>query len=192
MKTVTINIYEFNELTEAAKQKAIESVREEYNKHNDFALWAIDNDDLFEPPHQELVDLFGEDYNFPLIKNTRESIYFDTDRNSFLDCARAMEVTDDTQFLKWLGIDTNISGLEYITFDIFTPNNRTNTTILFNEYSSDFDQLIFDASYKFDNHIKRVLKRIESDIDYRFSDESIIEDIEVNNYMFLEDGSKYE
>ena len=118
--------------------------------------------------------------------------HFYTDRNSFLDCARAMEVTDDTQFLKWLGIDTNISGLEYITFDIFTPNNRTNTTILFNEYSSDFDQLIFDASYKFDNHIKRVLKRIESDIDYRFSDESIIEDIEVNNYMFLEDGSKYE
>ena len=118
MRTIITKVYKFDELSEQAKQTAIEEVRNEYYQDNDFASWAIDDCVLFEPKEKELVELLGEDYNFPLIENTRESIYFDTERNRFLDCEKAMVVTNKRQFLLWLGIDTNIEGLDEIEFNI--------------------------------------------------------------------------
>lgn len=192
MRTIRTKVYKFNELVVDAQQNAIEAIRQDYYEYNDFASWAVDDCALFEPKHQELEELFGKDYDFPLIKNTRESIYFDTDRNSFLDCAKAMEVTNDKQFLLWLGIDTNSAGLEDIAFDIFAPNYiYADTTIEFDDYNSDYDDLIENATKKFNNHIKDVLERIKADIDYRFTDEAIIDDIEANEWEFYKNGKKY-
>lgn len=192
MRTVRTKVYTFNELSENAKQTAIEEVRNLYYEYNDFAEWAIDDCALFEPKHQDLEDLFGKDYDFPLVKNTRESIYFDTGRGSYLDCEKAMEITNKKQFLLWLGIDTNIKGLDEIEFSIFTPNYRNASTVIdFDNYSSDFDDVIYNAENKFKGLIQDVLKRIEADIDYRFTDEAITEDIEANEYEFLYNGKKY-
>ena len=133
-----------------------------------------------------------EDYNFPLIKNTREGIYFNTERDRFVDCSNAIEITNEKQLLLWLGIDINIVGLEDIVYSFFTPRFRNaDTTIDFDNYSSEFDSLIILAQEKFNNHIQEVLKRIEADIDYRFTDEAIIEDIEANDYEFLSNGKRY-
>ena len=192
MRVEILKVYKFDELSEQAKQVAIEKVRNEYYEYNDFANWAVDDCALFEPKEKELVELFGEEYNFPLIKNTRESIYFDTERNRFLDCEKAMQIANDKQFLLWLGIDTNIEGLNEIEFDIFTPNYRNaDTTIDFDNYSSDFDDVIYNAQNKFKKLIEEILKRIEADIDYRFTDEAIIEDIEANEYEFLSNGKMF-
>ena len=192
MKTIITKVYKFDELSEQAKQTAIEEVRNEYYQDNDFASWAIDDCVLFEPKEKELVELLGEDYNFPLIENTRESIYFDTERNRFLDCEKAMVVTNKRQFLLWLGIDTNIEGLDEIEFNIFTPNYRNADTVIdFDNYSSDFDEVIYNAKKKFKDLIEDVLKRIEADIDYRFTDEAITEDILANDYEFLSNGKKF-
>ena len=192
MRTVETKVYKFEELSEEAKQVAIENVRQDYYSNNDFASWAIDDCALFEPIEKELADLFGKDYNFPLIKNTRKNTCFDTDRNSFLDCQEAIEVTNDKQFLLWLGIDVNEEGLEDITFDILTDAYRnSSTTIDFDNYPGDFDDLILSAKEKFDNHIREVLKRIEIDIDYRYSDEAIEEDILANDYEFLSNGEQF-
>ena len=193
MRTIRTKVYNFNELVVDAQQNAIEAIREMYYEDNDFAHWAVDDCALFEPKHQELEELFGKDYEFPLIENTRKSIYFDTDRNSFLDCAKAMQVTNDKQFLLWLGIDTNSAGLEDISFNIFTPKHLRNadTSIEFDDYNSDYEDLILSAKEKFNNHIQDVLKRIEADIDYRFTDEAIIDDIESNEWEFYKNGKKY-
>ena len=192
MRTIRTKVYKFDELSEQAKQVAIEEVRNEYYEYNDFANWAVDDCALFEPKEKELTELFGEDYNFPLIKNTRESIYFDTERNRFLDCEKAMQITNKKQFLLWLGIDISIEGLDEIEFNIFTPNYRNaDTTIDFDNYSSDFDDVIYNAQNKFKKLIEEILKRIEADIDYRFTDEAIIEDILANDYEFLSNGKKY-
>lgn len=192
MRTIRTKVYTFDELSEQAKQVAIEEVRNEYYNYNNFANWAIDDCALFEPKEKELIELFGEDYNFPLIKNTRESIYFDTERNSFLDCEKAMQITNKNQFLLWLGIDVNIKGLDEIYFRIFTPNYRNaDTTIDFDDYDSDFDDLILSAKKKFDNLIQDILKRIEQGIDYRFTDEAITEDILANEDEFLSNGKRY-
>lgn len=192
MKTIITKVYKFDELSEQAKQTAIEEVRNEYYQDNDFASWAIDDCVLFEPKEKELVELLGEDYNFPLIENTRESIYFDTERNRFLDCEKTMVVTNKRQFLLWLGIDTNIEGLDEIEFNIFTPNYRNADTVIdFDNYSSDFDEVIYNAKKKFKDLIEDVLKRIEADIDYRFTDEAITEDILANDKEFLSNGKKF-
>lgn len=192
MRTIRTKVYKFEELKDEAKQTAIQEVREMYYEDNNFAHWAVDDCALFEPKEQDLIELFGKDYNFPLIENTRESIYFNTDRNSFLDCAKAMQVTNDKQFLLWLGIDTNEEEFKDISFNIFTPNYRnSDTTIEFEDFDSSFGDVVDTAVEKFNNHIKDVLKRIEADIDYRFTDEAIIEDIEANDYEFYKNGKKY-
>lgn len=203
MKTINIDVYEFNELSEEAKQAAIEQIRNEYYESNDFARRAIDTCYLFEPPHQELISLFGQNFyeelnknneykDIPLIKNNRKGIYFDTGRNSFLDCAEAMEVTNKKYFLLWLGIDTNEEAFKDIYFYIFTPNYRNeDTTIEFEDFDGSFRDVVDAAKSKFDNHIQEILKRIEADIDYRFTDEAIIEDILANDYEFLVSGERF-
>lgn len=191
MRTIRTKVYKFDELSEQLKQVAIEEVRNEYYEDNDFANWAVDDCALFEPKEKELIELFGKDYNFPLIKNTRESICFDTERNRFLDCEKAMEITNKGQFLLWLGIDISTEGLNEIEFNIFTPNYRnTNTVIDFDNYSSDFDEVIYNAQNKFEELIEEILKRIKANIDYRFTDETIMEDILANEYDFLPNGKK--
>lgn len=187
MRTIRTKVYKFEELSNDAKVVAIENYR---NQDNDFGTWAVDDCALFEPTQEEL-DLIGFTGEI-LIENTRESIYFDTDRNSFLDCAIAMVITDDDLFLKWLGIDRNLEGLGDITFNIFTSGYRNaNTTVDFDDYPSMYDNLIENATKKFNSHIQNVLNRIIADIDYRFTDEAIIQDIEANEYEFLYNGKRF-
>ena len=58
-----------------------------------------------------------------------------------------------------------------------------------NLYVTDLEQQKIDnAIGKFGDHCEDILLRIKESIDYRFSDESIIEDIEVNEYKFTIDG----
>lgn len=194
MRIIEIKAYQFDELSDEAKEKAIESVRNsyyEYNEsnHNEFASWAIDDSALFEPPHKELDEMFGVDYKFPLIENTRKKIYFSADREWYLDCENAMVITNNSQFLKWLGIPDEIAG--EIVYNIFTPSGRnSSTTIDFSKYpfDSDYDSAVMDAIDKFNGHIQACLIRIEKEIDCRYSDEAIIEDISANGYEFTEDG----
>jgi hypothetical protein len=206
MRTIRTKVYSFDELSKDAQEKAIEKVRNSYYKHNDFARWAIDDCYLFEPKHEELVSLFGADFyeklnegkqykDTPLIQNTREDIFFNAESDRFLDCEKAMKITNSNYFLKWLGIEGEL--LEKVDYTIFTPIgiNRS-TTISFGEgYSCEFTDEELDvlktAYEKFDNHVQDCLNRIEEDIDYRFTDEAIIEDIIANEYEFLKDGTRY-
>lgn len=192
MRTIEVNVYKFEELSDEAKEVAIEQMRNRYYEYNDFASWAIDDCSLFEPKHEELIRLFGKEYKFPLIENTRKNIYFNTDRNWFLDCVDAIEITNDNQFLKWLGLTDEIINNEDFSFHIFNPNYRNaDTTIDFDGFDSKFDEVISNAQDKFNEHIQDVLKRIEDSIEYRFSDEAIIEDIKANEYEFLSNGEIY-
>lgn len=188
----TIALYNYSELSEEAKKVAIESVRNSDDFGVDFGHWAVDDCSLFEPKNEEMVNLFGDKYNFPLIENTREKIYFDTDRNSFLDIAKAIKITDHEQFLNWLGINKELQNKT--SYNIYTPQGRnSDTTLEFHwlEKISSTEKIILDkAVNKFDNHIKDILKRIKADIDYRYTDDSVAEDIEANEdaYEFYENG----
>jgi hypothetical protein len=192
MRTIRTKLYMFEELSEEAKETAIEQVRDSYYEYNDFAEWAIDDCALFEPKDEELSTLFKDEYKFPLLENTRNKIYFNTERGSYLDCENALIVTNNEQFLLWLGIPQEVSEGEDFDYSIFTPSYRgSSTTINFDGYSSDFDDVVQDAIDKFKEHISDCLTRIENGINCMFTDEAIIDDIEANEYEFLKNGTRY-
>lgn len=191
MRTIRTKVYQFNELNDQAKQNAIEKVRSEYYEDNDFASWAIDDCALLEPIEKELVDLFGTEYNFPLIKNNRK-VYFSLDRDRYIDISNAMEIQNTTQFLLWLGIkegdfldEEDFSILDY---KIGKDTIEFDTTDWSIEFTKEQETILETAKEKFEEHCEDILKRIERDIDYRFTNEAITEDILANDYEFTKDG----
>ncbi len=74
MRTIETKVYSFNELSEEAKENAINNIRD---LDHDFTDWAVDDCSLFEPKERDLEVLLGKDYRFPLFKNNRKNIYFD-------------------------------------------------------------------------------------------------------------------
>jgi len=189
MRTIETKVYSFNELSEEAKENAINNMRD---LDHDFVDWAVDDCSLFEPKGRDLEVLLGDDYSFPLFKNNRKDIYFEFDRYTFLDCHKAIEITNDAHFFKWLNIPKRLANkLEY---EIYTPKYRNSSTkIEFSHYKqNDFTDIEQDylgqAMNKFESHIEHVLKRIKTDIEYRYSDEGIIDSAEYNDYEFTDNG----
>ena len=187
MRIIRTKVYSFEELNKEAQQVTIEEVRNEYYEDNDFANWAIDDCSLLEPKHEELIELFPIEYNFPLLKNNRK-VYFSTDRDRYIDISNAMEVQNDRMFLVWLGINGELlDKVHYIIGEDsieFTPQTEE-------DFTEDEEAILKLAEEKFENHCEDILKRIEADIDYRFTDEAITEDILANDYEFLSNGKKY-
>jgi hypothetical protein len=195
MRTVRTKVYSFEELSNEAKQVDIENYRNS-GVLDDVCYWAVDDCTLFEPKQEELDRIGFKDTDF-IITNNRKDIYFNADRNWFLDCAKAMEVKHCDYFYKWLNI-TDEFLLQKVSFLIFTPNGRNSDTTIeficdedFDILTNDEEKVLENAKIKFDNHIRDVLKRIETAIDYRYSDEAIEEDILANEYEFLSNGQQF-
>ena len=189
MRTIETKVYSFNELSEEAKENAINNIRD---LDHDFTDWAVDDCSLFEPKERDLEVLLGKDYRFPLFKNNRKNIYFEFDRYTFLECDKAIEITNDAHFFKWLNIPKRLANkLEY---EIYTPNyTNSSTKIEFSHYKqNDFTDIEQDylgqAMNKFESHIQYVLNRIKKDIQYNYSNQGIIDTIEGNGYEFTDNG----
>ena len=188
MKTITLTLYRFDELSNTARDRAIADARAGYEEDNDFGAWAIDDCSLLEPPDKELTQLLGKDYNFPLIKNTREGISFTCDEwLNHLDCTRAIEITNTNHFLKWLGVPEEENENPGFTYEIYTDSNGWTTIDFDGNYSSN-DDAVDTAKAKFNNHIRKCLQRIASDIRYRLSDDGIAEDLRDHDTYYLENG----
>ena len=107
--------FSFDELSPEAKKNAIKNVREEMweGRHgaDDISSWVIDDDFIFEPTHDEMLDIFGPNYNDsldgnPMIANDRDDISYISkeDQNYYLHCKKALNVTNDGMFFGFLGI----------------------------------------------------------------------------------------
>lgn len=184
MRIIETKAYEFNELNDDAKANAIEEIRNEYYEYNCFNKWAIDDCYLLEPKHVELSKF--KEYKDILIKNNRK-VYFSLDGGSYIDISKAMEIQNSTLFLKWLGLDQRlIDKVDYtILSDSIEFQNQSDK-----DFTSIQNKKLSAAKRKFEDHCSYILERIENDIDYRFSDEAIIEEIEANGYEFTENGKK--
>ena len=199
MKTIEVKIYYFNELTTEAQQVAIEQFRNRKYEDSSVAEWAIDNCYLFEPENAVMETLFGEKYiklTKPVIANTRKNIYFDTDRNRYLDIHQAIEITNEKMFLIWLGVPEEMH--EKVYFKIKNNWARNPDTIIkFEENDCDYqfteeeNKILENAAEKFNDHMEEVLNRIEQSIEYQFTDEYIAEEIEANEYEYTADGKRY-
>ena len=95
-------------------------------------------------------------------------------------------------FLKWLGIDDELS--DKLSCNIFTKGYRNASTELELEWIDSEDiglcnEMLGSAEAKFSEHIDDVLRHISDNIDYCFTDEAIIEDIKANELEFTENGN---
>ena len=194
MRTLEIKLFTFDELSNEAKENAIKQVRESYYEYNDFCQWAIDDCALLEPLENELTEILGKDYKFPLIENNRK-IYFSLDRNRYIDISNAMTITDDNDFFKWLGIDENLflddDGFLILDYKIGKDTIEFETNDFNIDFNDEQNKILDSAIEKFESHCEDILTRIESDYEYRFTDEAIIEDIKANNFEFYNDGKIY-
>jgi len=210
-RTFTVELLKFNELTPEAQANAIENYRSELEegKHgsSDFPRWAIDDCSLLEPKHQDMVELFGEDYYFNnkeqfVFKNNRKEITFNCDHPyRHLSFHKALEVTNDQMFLLYLGIPEKFHGC--VNYSFYEDGHRyPDTKIEFEIWKSEeltpeeFTELqntIDVATTRFDTHRNNILERIANDIEYRYSDESIQEDLENNDSVeFTSEGEIWE
>jgi hypothetical protein len=208
MRTVTL--YKFNELLPEAKPKALEEYREELMQSDGHQAlqWAIDDCSLFEPPHKEMAALLGEDYydrnRTPdgkygqfVFKNKRKGIMVDLETRE-LCIEKPLEITNESMFLKWLGIPDEMQDKVswYIhdgTFGTLLVIEYADWVFEDEELSVDPDDPIFQAARdKFESHLGSILDRIQSGYDEYFSDENLTEMLSESNVEFSEDGTLIE
>ena len=193
----TLNLYNYSELSEEAKKKAITEYREEMEENETYEAtrWAIDDCALFEPVHDELVAVVGADYyerngqSF-IMKNERDGIALND--YSCINIEKALTITNSTMFLKWLGIpDMFIEDVEY---EISDTTTHTKIEISHSRLKGDavtdaLEAIISAAESKFYDHVVAIKGRIELGIEEYFSDDNIIDRLEENEDVeFLESG----
>ena len=203
----TISIYNFEELTPEAQLNAIRKERTLLEMNDsDLALdWAIDDCSLFEPKHQEMTAILGDDYyNQSLssdgygqfvFKNKRKGIRVNLDEET-LRFSRALEITNNSMFLKWCGIPE-----KFHNFLSYTFCDTTDSTYLEFDWDLLPDDLIEseneliqasqNAMNKFDELVDEIKARISSGYKEYFSDDNVREKLEgLSNVWYHEDGTK--
>jgi hypothetical protein len=194
MKIRTIEIFEFSELPQLAKLTAIENYR------NSGVLFIDDN--YYENVYSDsatVSDYFG--LNIALRSN-KSDIYFDTGRNSYLSFNGRYSYKQQAlkSLKKYAPIDSELSRIVKSLQDIQKRNfysivancshsrNYMDVTVERNDDKklsvndeSDIKELLLDFA-------NWILTQIESEIEYRYSDNAIIESIECNEYEFLISG----
>jgi hypothetical protein len=203
----TLTIYTFDELSDEAKAKAIEAVREDLKEkgHDQFAFqWAVDDCALFEPPHAEMAELLGEDYcerNLTpdgkygqfVFKNNRKGIRWD-DYWEEAGIESALEITNDSMFKTWLGIPEKLqSQITYLIFT-FRAEYRTDLELEHNLLSDNpmipaLEGIFQSAKAKFKDHMSIINKRIAQGMKDYYCDDEMEVKIEEVNWEFNEDGS---
>jgi hypothetical protein len=168
MKTIEINVYSFNELSDDAKENAIEQYRENnYGFHwsEDYLQSAI-----------ECLKIFGgklKDYSIDWsdINRCHWKIYVDEDDIS--------ELTNSSYYLKYINGEKYPSGF-CADDDFFSVIKK----YIANPYDTTFEELINDCLYE-------LFHSACKDYEHQISDEGITESIQCNEYQFTEDGNIY-
>lgn len=175
MKTIEIQLYKFSELSEDAKQTAIEKLSDA----NTFDQW-------YENVYKDAAQIGLKINGFDLDRGNGASGYLTEDfmrvitliRNSHGETCETYKTSD--KYLK-----------EYIDLvSKFSDGVKTNVVTEENEY--DFDQEADEAETEFINELLEDYATIlQNEYEYLTSEAAIIETIEANDYDFTEDGEQY-
>ncbi len=165
MKTISINLYKFDELSETAKQKALSDLS---NINVDYEWWESTYDDA------ERIGLKITSFELDGSKNaTGEFI------NSGLDVAESI--------IKEHGHDceTRKTALNYIDkYNSLMFNVKSEDDEMENEFEEIEKEFLNSLLEDYANILQR-------ESEYLQSEEAIIETIKANDYDFTEDGKLY-
>lgn len=175
MKTIEVNIYKFSELSERAKQTAINNLSD---INTNYEWWEC----VYEDANEIGLKING----FDLDRGNGCSGYLTEDfmrvitllRNSHGEMCDTYKTAD-----KYLKEYNNLVAK-------YSDGVKLDTVAEENEY--DFDNEADELETKFLNSILGdYAKMLRDDYEYLTSDKAIIETIEANNYEFTEDGTQY-
>jgi hypothetical protein len=197
MLVITQNVFEFNELSENSKKIALQKYHDRMQDIFDMNFYIFDDCYLFEPKHDELINLFGNEYGElknPIIGNNRKNITYNDYYGLTLQINKAIEINNDKLFLLWLEIPLSMHDKVFYTF---LSNRNGNTKIEFVENDTNYEftndelNILHNAENIFNYHVCNIAKNIKENIEYHFSDENIIEEINNNEVYFFENGKIY-
>lgn len=175
MRNIEVNLYKFNELSEDAKQKALEKLWD-INVDNDW--W----DSIYEDAAMVKLKING----FDIGRGSYVQTQFTEDAHA---TARAIQKEHGEQ------CDTYKAATEFLaSYDKLVEKHYD---------GKDFSRVAEENEYDFDNEADELegeflntisecyLKLLRDEYEYRISKEAVIDTIEANEYEFTEDGKMY-
>jgi hypothetical protein len=193
-------VYTFDELSDEAKEKAIEKLSDINTDDEwwyDEGLIELSSKEM-KDRHIKLSDKWYEIYanikgEYPAYTGLFEweKIYFDIDRNSFLQFV-GLRVSDDDTFRKFLRIPKKLWGYCAYSFNCIPSRNGNTKLVIETQDNGDFtpkQQEIIDRAIEiFSDKVNEGLSNLRKNFEYLNSREAIIETIKSNDYEFTENG----
>lgn len=187
MRTIETTLYTFDELTKEAKENAIERIRET----QDEPLYFFDEiyNERFSDSGFE-----GTEVQYCLSNSQGDGLSFSAENYNKLK-ELILEVLgsgkEKTAKLIAEHIEITIEGNK----GRYCYASRTDVNVSFNQYHPKITHIIEEVERKLQDIYLSLCKELGeigyAEIDYYYSDEAIIEHIEVNDYEFTEDGKLY-
>lgn len=203
MKTKTINTYQFDELSDEAKQHAIEKLSD---INVNYEWWDIDG--LLDLTQKEItsrhIKMSKEWYKISPHANIKGEYpaytglisykikYFDLDRDQYVQF-EDIKINDDDTFRKFLRIPKRLWNNCYYSFTN-KRNYHTNTEFViepqdqYNDFTPAQQKIIDRAIDIMTDKISEALSMLRADYEHAISEEAIIETIKINEYEFDENG----
>ena len=188
MRTEEVKVYKFNELSEEAKEKAIQKGGEYILDYEwDYEWW----DCSFEGFNEELQE----------VGMTCKTFNFDFDRGRYIEMINP-EITDYKKFL------TSVLGTKRILAEELIGGFIKNIEISIekngeiviedNDYDMDngkpiptYDELNLELTEYVQNRLDEFLNRLQKEYEYMYSEEYISELLIDNEYEFTENGERW-
>lgn len=188
-RTIEYIAYDYNELSEEAKQKAIEELE---GINVDHEWWDYDG-------HLDLSakEMAARHITMPEYPSSgifsHKHLYFDLDRGQSIEFD-GLTVNDDNVFRKFLRISKQL--WDNCDYSFSQPShsrfNANNTKLVIEPIDGDFtekQQVIVDRAIKiFSDKVFEAWVNLRNNYEYQMSREAIEETIEANEYKFFEDG----
>lgn len=183
-ETVTYTLFKFDELSDEAKEKAIQKF---YDINVSYEWW----DGCYEGFREQLKDLGLE----------CDKIYFDLDRNSHIELTNLC-FTNVSKFIEQ-GIETGVKKSIIETADLYISHvqgcrhiknvveSYSHTRTKHQRLNKRIESLVDRCNDKLNRLLNDFLSALQRESDYLTSEEAIIDTIKANEYDFLEDGSLY-
>ena len=192
MRIIETKAYEFNELSEEAKEKAIEEFRSGKYIHldffNDCCVEKLEDLGFVNPKLQySLSYCQGDGLSFSAEKYTKfEELYLKQLGKGKEKTAKLL--AENTTFI-CEGNQGNYCFAHVSDIDIYIENYTSSM----NTNLENIDKVVSDVLEDLQGIYMEICNELEKegyeDIEYQLSDESIIEDIICNDYEFTEEGN---
>ena len=188
MKTITVNLYSFNELDDKAKKRVLSNLSD-INVEDDWYKYEID-DYVLRLEHRGYKNA---DIRFSGFGSQGDGASFTTDEIDLVALCKTLNIELTPSFTDWLKVEDITLLIERYTRHYCHPNTVRAEWRNVGDIPPQFDNLLCEIEDKITADVRSQSKVIYHGLsevyDSLTSDEAIIETINANGYTFEVDGT---